>query len=188
MRKSFRNLVYKGISYRVSPKGMVISSFLKMSRKRAKYHSLSFFDGTKGYGISFTRTEGISFLASQTNWLLVLVVKTSSPLSLLSLFSFSPSSLYLSSPSSLLTSFNTPSALFSALSLLLLLVKIVLHSSLGLFPVLVTKLLVDFLANCLANWPTCTSRFLITDSVLLWFDRETYINWVRVSSNLVVLS
>ena len=37
--KSFRNLVYKGICYKTSPNGMVKSIFLKMSRKRGKYHS-----------------------------------------------------------------------------------------------------------------------------------------------------
>ena len=56
VRRSFRNLVYKGIYCRDSPKGIVIFSFLKMSRKRAKYCSFSFFEGTRGYGASFTGT------------------------------------------------------------------------------------------------------------------------------------
>jgi len=48
VRRSFRNLAYKGIYCKASIKGMVISSLLKMSRNRAKYRSLFFFEGTKG--------------------------------------------------------------------------------------------------------------------------------------------
>ena len=78
LRKSFMNLVYKGICCKASLKGMVISSLLKMSRKRAKHCSLSFLDGTKGYGVFFTGTEGVSFLlASRANWLLVLLLSFS---------------------------------------------------------------------------------------------------------------
>jgi len=133
---------------------------------------------------------GVSLLASLDNWLLVLVGKTFSPLSLLSSFSSSPSYLFLFSPSSMLTSSIAPLSLFSlsAFSLIWLLVRTALHSSLGFFSVLAPKLSMDISANCLANWLTCTSRFLMANSVLLWFDRETYINWFKVSSSLVVFS
>ena len=68
MRKSFKNLVYIGIYCRATPKGMVISNFLNISRKQAKYHSFSFFDGTKGYGASFTGTDdAFSLPPSLTN-------------------------------------------------------------------------------------------------------------------------
>ena len=86
VRRSFKNLVYKDICYKVSLKGMMISNLLKMSRKQAKYYSFSFFDGTKRYGTSFTGTDRISFLSSLANWLLVLESKTSSPLFLLLFF------------------------------------------------------------------------------------------------------
>jgi len=72
--------------------------------------------------------------------------------------------------------------------MVLVLSCVLINSSLGFFSVLATKLPMDVPANCLANWLTCTSRFLMEDSVFLWFDRETCMNWVSVSSNLVVLS
>ena len=49
---SFMIFVYIGIYCNASPKGMMISNFLKISRKRAKYLSLSFVEGIKGYRIS----------------------------------------------------------------------------------------------------------------------------------------
>ena len=49
--------------------------------------SLSFFDGTREYGASFSEAGGVSLLASQANWLLVLGIKTSSFFSFLSLSS-----------------------------------------------------------------------------------------------------
>jgi len=52
VKRFFRNLVYRGIYCKASLKGMVISNLLKMFRNQAKYHYLSFFDGTKGYGMS----------------------------------------------------------------------------------------------------------------------------------------
>ena len=42
-----------------------------MSRKRAKCHSLSFLDGTKGYGASFLEYETTSFFFSLANSLFV---------------------------------------------------------------------------------------------------------------------
>ena len=199
VRRSFKNLVYKDICYKVSLKGMMISNLLKMSRKQAKYYSFSFFDGTKRYGTSFTGTDRISFLSSLANWLLVLESKTSSPLFLLLFFFsffiffslyFQPLISVFFSLSSSLTSSNTPSALFSfpSLSLIWLLVKTVIHSSLGFFLVLTVKLHVDLSFNYLANWPTCTFRLFMANSVLLWFDRETCINWLIVSCSLVVFS
>ena len=135
VRKFFRNLVYEGIWCKTSLKGMVIYNLLKMSRKQAKYHSLSLLDDTKGYGAFFTRTEGFSFLASWANWLLVLVlvVETSLPLSLL--LSYSPSSFFFFSPSSSLAS---SLILFSFLALSFL-VKITLHSSLRFLPMLAQR-------------------------------------------------
>ena len=76
----------------------------------------------------------------------------------------------------------------SAFSLIWLLVRNALHFFLGFFLVLAPKILVDLSASCLASWPTCTFRFLMADSMLLWFDNETCINWVIVSSSLVVIS
>ena len=67
---------------------MMTSSFLKMSRKQAKYRSFFFLEGTKEYGISFTGTDGASFLASLAIWLLVLEIKTSPSISLEFFFFF----------------------------------------------------------------------------------------------------
>ena len=52
---------------------MVISNFLKISRKRAKCRSFSFFDGTRGYGASFLEYEATSFLFSLASSLFVLL-------------------------------------------------------------------------------------------------------------------
>ena len=59
---SFKNLAQSGICQRASPKGKVISSFLKMSRNLAKCRSLSLLEGTNGYGTSLPSTGVISIL------------------------------------------------------------------------------------------------------------------------------
>ena len=88
--RSFKNLEYNGICCRASPKGMVISNFLKMSRKRARCHSLSFFDGTRGYGASFPVHETTSFFFSLASSLFVFLSPSFSLFfSFFSSFSFS---------------------------------------------------------------------------------------------------
>ena len=85
---SFINFAYIGICYNAFLKGMVISNFLKISRKRAKYLSLSFLEGIKGQGISFVGKVGASFLPSLASWFLVFEFKTSPPSSLFLFFIF----------------------------------------------------------------------------------------------------
>jgi len=75
----------------------------------------------------------------------------------------------------------------SAATSFLFLVTTTLHSSLGFFSVFAPKLLDVFSANFLVSWPTKISRFFRADSVLLWLDMVTCMNWARVSSRLVVL-
>ena len=68
---SFKNLAWSGIYRRASPKGKVISSFLKMLRNLAKCCSLSFLEGTNGYGTSLPSAEVISlFFSLETSLLL----------------------------------------------------------------------------------------------------------------------
>jgi len=200
VRRSLKNLVYKGICCRASPKGIVISNFLNISRNRAKYHSFSFLEGTRGrYGASFTEMVDGSLLLSLATWLLVFGSQLTSSLSYLSFFYFS---LFIflfihffslcSFSSSLSSSFSTSlsvfSSIFSTLSHPWLLVTTTLHSSFGFFSVFATKFPVDFSSSFLVNCPTWISRLFIADSVLLWLDIDTCINWVNVSFSLVVLS
>ena len=65
--RSFKNFEQNDICCKASSKGIIISNFLKMSRKRAKCHSLSFLDGTRGYGASFPEHETTSFFFSLAN-------------------------------------------------------------------------------------------------------------------------
>ena len=73
---------------------MVICNFLKISRKRAKCRSLSFFDGTRGYGASFPVHETTSFFFSLASSLFVFLSPSFSLFFLFFIFSFSFSSFF----------------------------------------------------------------------------------------------
>ena len=124
-QKSFKNFEQCGICCRASPKEIVISNFLKMSRNRANFHSLYFFDGTKGYDTSFP-IHGIAFFFFSRASSLLVFFSPSLSFSF-SFFSFSsfPFSFYFCFPSPFISfsfsfidfSFNWSSSSFSPSSI-----------------------------------------------------------------------
>ena len=68
---SFKNLDYSGICWRASPKGIVVSNFLKITGKWARCRSLPFFVGTNGYETSSLLLGLASFLFYLASSLLV---------------------------------------------------------------------------------------------------------------------